>query len=229
VSVIFRINHQRDVRVVVLLKQTIEAFYIKYKGYLETVQAYTMESGLADVMQACRMKPLNHYISPLPVSARLERHWCDESRCSILIKKRKIKTVQNDLSVPANISTTDMFCNLSIFDLPKISQSVYIGVGTDESDRHVFILSFLGDDMFIRSRLYVDGNWQKVSPIVMTIPLVRELLRGDRHNASIVGNESTVPDLPFIWQYQYTVPIPIPDEFKATIMSSFPFLFRYLC
>ena len=66
------------------------------------------------------------------------------------------------------IVSTDLYYGLSLDRIVKMSKFVHIVSGTDDDlyDK-CLLMSFLGIDNHLRSYLYLHGEWQQVSPLLL--------------------------------------------------------------
>ena len=149
---------------------SLDSFYHIYKKITKLFPAYTEIPELYFIIKACRLKPYGLIFEKNTDKFALHRHWFDEYRSSLkVLKDKKIKIIYNDLSLNKdNISYTDLYCGLSINNIIKISKLIYVCHGKDEDlNQDCVILSMLGIDNYLRTYLYLYGQWQQVSSLLL--------------------------------------------------------------
>ncbi len=158
-------------------KLSIDSFYRQHESYLAVTAGYMDEPTYPFMLRACRLRPLASHTDTLPKLATLQRHWVDEFGNSLYLGKNKRSRVHfGDLSLDrSRIRCTDLFASLSIQDLWSISRLLYCCIGVDDcTDEEVFILSFLGKDNYLRTRVYQNGSWDlNVSPLMLNQYVLR--------------------------------------------------------
>lgn len=162
-------------------KVNIDQFYDRYRGYINVASSYMEEKRVPFILKACRLRPYDSLLAPLPITPHLERRWVDEFGNSFYIgKNKRLKIIYGDLKIDrTKIQTTDLYANVSLRDLYRISKFLYICLGTykapDETgNNEIFILSFLGRDNYFRTRVLVNGIEDKT---ISTLYLGYQLLK----------------------------------------------------
>ena len=149
---------------------SLDFFYAKNNSIVQLTESYTEIDGLAFILKACRLKPYSYVFGEKSSTLQLHRWWFDEFGNSLkVIKPKRVKIVHNDLALDRKrIICTDLYHGLTLDKLVKISKMVYVCYGKDE-DRYqdCCLISFLGLDNYFRSYLYMYGEWQSVSPLLM--------------------------------------------------------------
>lgn len=132
------------------------------------VQSYTELKTLEFIIKACRLKPYSYVFEERTKNIVLYRWWFDEFGNSLEItKKKRIRLIFNDLRLDKKkIISTDLYYNLPLTSVAKISKLVYVYAGKDE-DLHqdCYLISFLGMDEHLRTYLYWFGEWQQISSL----------------------------------------------------------------
>lgn len=145
---------------------SLDTFYSEIDKLILLVQAYTEIDELSFIIKACRLKPY-----PLKKNYKLTLHdcWFDEYGNSFKItKNKKINIIYNDLSIKPNDCSTDLYYGLSIKKVTKISKLLYLCAGKDEDlNEDCFILTFLGIDNYLRSYMFLYGEWKQISPLLL--------------------------------------------------------------
>jgi hypothetical protein len=147
----------------------LDALYETLDGSLILAQSYTQQPNLTWILKACRMKPYEYVFGAKLKKTMLYRHWFDEYGHSLLIEKKDISIVYNDLSLPYDkIICTDLYSGLSINNVAKMSKLVHLCPGKDQDlNKECFLVSFFGLDNYLRCYLYLYGRWQHVSPLLL--------------------------------------------------------------
>jgi hypothetical protein len=146
----------------------IDELYINIDKHILLAQAYMEIPELYFIIKACRLKPYQYVFEGLHKLVLFEK-WFDEFGNTLNIVNKEIDIKYNDLSMDRNkIICTDLYYGLSLNKIVKMSKFVYICAGIDEDKfKDTFFLTFIGLDNFFRSYLYLYGEWQKVSPLLL--------------------------------------------------------------
>jgi hypothetical protein len=153
-----------------MISPSIERLHHKLNKHIQLVQAYTELEGMEFIIRTCRLKPYDYLFGERKIGApTLYRWWVDEFGNSLILKKKKIKLIYNDLSLDRKqIVSTDLYYGLSLDRVTKMSRLVHLVAGKDEDlYQDCYLLTFLGIDEHLRSYLYWFGEWQQVSPLIM--------------------------------------------------------------
>jgi|ERR1700686_2452102 len=148
---------------------SLDALYSKLDKHILLAQAYTEIPELSFIIKTCRLKPCDYIFGKRNNKTVLYKLWFDEFGNTLNIKNKKIEIVYNDLSLNSNqIISTDLYYGLSLDKIAKISQLLYLSAGIDEDLlQECFFLSFLGIDNYLRSYMYLYGEWQQVSSLLL--------------------------------------------------------------
>ena len=155
---------------------SLDRFYDKIEKSLSVAQGYTELENLSRIIRACRLKPLA-LLSGEKYKLQLYRQWTDEFGNSFsILKKKRTEVVYNDLSVPR--ISTDIYYGLDLFKIARISTLSHLIIGYDEDIEQLFILiTFLGMDNYLRSYLYMYGEWSCASPLLLGLVRLQTILR----------------------------------------------------
>lgn len=137
-----------------------DVFYNSFR----LIEAYTERKNLAKVFKMCRLKPSEILFDNCTEKLKVYKIWVDEFRNSISIINKKIVLKYNDLSFKKVIST-DMYYNLSIDKIAKISTFAFCIYGKTDENEDCCLITFLGMDKYLRTFLYLD-EWAQVSPLL---------------------------------------------------------------
>jgi len=151
---------------------SIEYLHAKLEKQIRLVEGYTEIEGLAFIIKTCRLKPYDYIFQERDDKITLYRWWFDEFSNSFEIsKKKKIHITYNDLRLDRKkIVGTDLYFNLSLERVAKMSKMVHIIAGKDEDlFQPYYLLTFLGIDDHLRSYLSHGEDWQQVSPLLLGI------------------------------------------------------------
>lgn len=153
---------------------SLDRYYSKIGRSILLAEGYTEIDNLSSIIKACRLKPV------FSGSYKLElyRHWLDEFSNSFkIIKNKRIKIVYNDLEYERMIST-DLYCGLSLDKIFRMSKLAHLLIGTDEDIRdNYFLLTFLGIDNYLRSYLFMYGEWAIVSPLMLGMKRLQSIFK----------------------------------------------------
>lgn len=193
---------------------------------------YVEEERMPFIMKACRLKAYDGLFTSMPKAPRLERLWVDEHYNSVRIHRdKRLKFIFNDLSIQRHkIVTTDIYANVEMTDLPKISKLAYLAILHDE-DAHnpAYLVSFLGQDNFLRTRIYTDGGWQIISPLYLGFKLLKMIASNLETNYFIDIDQKTMsPTLPLVCGRQWIAMWPPHKHTVSVINREKPFLLEQL-
>lgn len=178
------------------------------------VQAYSQIKELSFILKTCKLKPLDKKL--------VSTSWYDEYHNLLKITPNKNIIINyNDLSVPYK-PTSDLYFNLSIDKIVKISKYCVIYLGQDES-QDIILTSFLGVDNKLRAYLYID-EWTQVSPLLLGVNKLKQLYY-DVNKNSYYQRMVNSP-LPCDKVRMYVAPLPIKKE--TTIKQTSPMIYNLL-
>ena len=155
---------------------SLNRFYDKIQKSLFVAQGYTELEKLSEIIQTCRLKPPNLLLGG-KYKLQLYREWVDEFGNSLhLLKKKRTEIIYNELKAPR--VSTDLYYGLDLFKIAKISVLSHIVIGYDEDQEQPYILiTFLGMDKYLRSYLYMYGEWSYVSPLLLGVVRLQTILK----------------------------------------------------
>lgn len=154
---------------------SIDVLYGQLEKHILLLQSYTEITDLEFIIKSCRLKPFDYLFKNRTEKIVLYKLWIDEFGNSFNLVNKKIKLIYNDLSLPRkNITSTDLYYGFSIDKIVKISKLSYICFGKDdELQQDCIFITFLGIDNYLRSFIYLYGEWQQVSPLLLGINNLR--------------------------------------------------------
>ncbi len=147
---------------------TLDHLYSQFADHLQVAQSYAEIPELSFILRSCRLKPYSHFFKQRNKKLALIRHWFDEHGNSLKIEQDKsICILYGDVSLPKDkIICTDLYYGLPLSKVIKMSKLLHICVGKDEdTHRDCFFLTFWGMDNYLRSYMYLQEEWQQVSPL----------------------------------------------------------------
>jgi hypothetical protein len=127
-------------------------FYNKINNIIKLAEIYMEIKNLSNIIKICRLKPYQ-----LLNDKNVCKHWVDEFRNSMFIKKGVVNIVYNDLTIEEN-ECTDLYYGLSMNEMHKISDGVYKSKG-----KGFEVNGWMGKD----KRLRVFINEERVSPLYL--------------------------------------------------------------
>jgi hypothetical protein len=149
---------------------SISSLYNQIDKHILLAQSYTEIKELSFIIRSCRFKPYNYIFENKNKELILHNWWVDEYGNSIKItKSKRLKLIYNDLSLKHNkIVCTDLYYGLPINKIAKMSKLAYFCAGKDEDLlEDYYMISFLGIDNFLRTYLYMYGEWNQVASILL--------------------------------------------------------------
>jgi hypothetical protein len=157
---------------------SIEWLHAKLEKQIRMARSYTEIKELEFIVKGCRLKSYDYIFKNRDSRIVLKRHWFDEFGNSLkILKKKQIQIIYNDLNLDrSQIICTDLYYGLSLDKIAKMSKLVHLVAGKDEDlQEDCFLLTFLGIDNHLRSYLYLYGEWQTVSPLIMGLKALKVL------------------------------------------------------
>lgn len=208
---------------------SIDKLYYWLDKHILLAQAYTEINDLFFIIKACRLKPYS-YFQDKSDKLILHKHWFDEFGNSLYISnKKKIKIVYNDLTISKEyIRYTDLYFGLSLDKVVKISKFAYLCVGVDEDlQEDCALITFLGLDNYLRTYLYLYGEWQQVSPLVLGLSHLKTLAQNRelRHFKELTIKEKT--QLPCVAPRQWLTFNPPSKALVNMLEKKHPGLFAF--
>jgi len=157
---------------------SLDNIYSQIDRQILLAQSYAEVGELFFIIKACRLKPLEYVFKSRSDKLILYKEWFDEFGNSLTISaSKRVKITYNDLSLSRkDIVCTDLYYGLSLDKIAKISKLCYLVFGKDEDLQQDFILiTFLGIDNYLRTFMYLYGEWQQVSPLLLGMKHLRIL------------------------------------------------------
>jgi hypothetical protein len=150
----------------------LEHFYVEIKKLILTAKGYTELDHLPFLIKMCRLKPFALLFGDKSRRIALHRHWIDEFGNSVLIsKKKKLEIHLNDLRIDRNnLSSSDLYGNLSLHKLASMSKLAFLLIGDEYC-----LISFLGIDDYLRTSIFIDGTWNVCSPLYLGLRVLRAM------------------------------------------------------
>lgn len=156
----------------------IERFYDTFEKHVILTSAYTDKKHLGSILMMCRMKPYDIIFGSFTKKVILYRRWIDEYGNSLKIQKdKKVMVRLNDLTIDkSKITQTDLYGQVSMEQTARISKLVYFLNGRDE-DQHGqhTVLSFLGIDNFLRTFVFIFGEWRRYPSIFLGMQALTDI------------------------------------------------------
>jgi hypothetical protein len=158
---------------------SLDALYTQLNKHMLLAQSYTEVPELFFIIKGCRLKPYDHIFGERNNKTALYRWWFDEFGNSFHIKDKKLSITYNDLALDlSKIICTDLYYGLSLDRVVKMSKMIYLCAGQDEDlNQESFFITLLGLDNYLRSYMYLYGEWQQVSPLLLGVKKLQLLGR----------------------------------------------------
>ena len=150
--------------------RSLDIVYKELNRAIKLVESYTGIKKLAFVIKACRLKPIQYFFVERKQRLVLFNHWFDEYGNTLSItKNKKIKIIYNNLIIDrSKIICTDLYEGLSQDKVVKMSKLAFIFTGIDdETSQESAMVGYLGLDNYLRCFMYLDGEWEKIPPILL--------------------------------------------------------------
>lgn len=199
---------------------SLDIVYSQLHKHVLLAQSYTEIEELSFIIKSCRLKPYDYVFEKKDDKLILHRHWFDEFGNSFKIDKNKrIEIVYNDLSLARDkIICTDLYYGLSLNKVAKLSKLVHIFYGKDEDMlEDCCTLTFLGMDNYLRSYLYLYGEWQTISPLFIGIKNLKNIGNHvDIKHFIEFSNKENMP-VPCIASKEWLTFMPVSESFISTI------------
>jgi len=152
---------------------SLETVHYQLQRHIKLTESYTEIKGLNNLIKNCRLKPYNFLFNKKynHMDVILHREWVDEFGNYLIIDKKKIKIIYNDLWLHDKLVCSDLYYGLSLNKIIKISKCIHIFYGKDEDlYQDCALITFVGLDNFYRSYLFLYDEWQIVSSLLLGIP-----------------------------------------------------------
>jgi hypothetical protein len=158
---------------------SLDKLYTQLNKHILLAQSYTEVPELFFIIKSCRLKPNDYVFKGKSSKVVLYRDWFDEFGNGLKIKDKKLNLIYNSLSLETDkIICTDLYYGLSLKNVIKISKLMYLCAGLDEDiQQDCFFLTLLGLDNYLRSYLYLYGEWQQVSSLLLGLNNLKILAR----------------------------------------------------
>ena len=151
--------------------RSVNWLYARLDKHIRLLKGYTEIDSIPFIIKSCRLKPYNQPILEREERTELFRHWFDEFGNSLVLlpNSNEPKLIFNDLSIDKKkLICTDLYYGLSMDQIVKMSKVIHLIAGKDDDlIEDCFLLTFLGIDNYLRSYLFLHGEWNIVSPLVM--------------------------------------------------------------
>lgn len=198
---------------------SLEYFYAKIEKLIHLVRGYTEIGTMEFIIKACRLKPYKYVFEERKDNIILYEWWFDEFGNSLVIDKKRINIIHNDLRLNTDkIVCTDLYYGLSLERMVKMSKAVYLCAGKDEDlYQDCYLLTLLGMDEYLRSYLYWFGEWKPVSPLLMGMKHL-QWLASHAHTKKVIklSNSINAP-IPCVSGNTYLSCLPIQQDFAEMI------------
>lgn len=199
---------------------SIDKLHIILDRHILLVESYSEVKGLAFILRTCRMKPYDFIFKDKNDKLILFRKWFDEFGNTLEVTaNKKIKLTYNDLTMShSKIICTDLYYGLSVEKIVKMSKLVYLFSGIDEDlYQDCIFISFLGIDNYMRSYLYMYGEWQVVPSLMLGIKNLSFISSNyDVKYFQELSNKKNEP-IPCLSSQQWLSYLPASQDFKNLV------------
>ena len=157
---------------------SLEEFYKKLYKSIRYIAAYLEDKQLIFLIKGCRMKPCSIMYDSFNYKRKLHMNWFDEFGSSIEVRKNKSVCAKlNDLTLDrSKIINTDLYSNLNIKEIARMSKFVFLAVGKDDIGNGCHWIIFLGKDNYFRTYMYLEGEWMKASTLNLGVKTIKRII-----------------------------------------------------
>ena len=158
---------------------SLDSFNNLIDKHIRLAQSYSEIEELSFIIKSCRLKPHNYFFGDKTTKLVLHKKWFDEYGNTLKIYNKKATLINNDLRLDrSKLCCSDLYYGLSIDAVIKMSKIAYIAVGKDEDLlRDCFVFSFLGIDDYLRTYIYVYGEWQQISALFLGFTVLKTIYK----------------------------------------------------
>ena len=209
--------------------KSLDNLYFKLDKHILLAEAYTEISKLSNIIKMCRLKP-HSLFNNKDFKLILHNWWVDEFGNSLKITpNKKVKLTFNDLSISTTIICTDLYYGLPLNKIVKISKLAYICIGHDEDlYKENAIISLLGIDNYLRTYMYMYGEWKQVSPLLIGFENLQLLSANcDMRYFRELTIKKNMP-LPCVSATQWLTSIPVNKIFMSIVGRKYDDFFDFL-
>lgn len=193
----------------------LENYYSKINKKILLAEAYTEQPTLGFIIKMCRLKPAEY-----STKLCLERKWIDEYGNSLnILKNKKIRIVENDLTIDKNnLVCTDLYSELPLSKISKVSKLVYVLSGKDEDFQEDYlIISFLGIDNYLRTYYLYNGQFELCSPLNLGTKVLKFIVENKDIKYFIESNNKDFVLFPCLGQKSWLSFWPASKQFTEII------------
>lgn len=186
-------------------------------------QSYTDCDTLEFIIKSCRLKPLE-YLQKRNRNIVLYKHWIDEFGNSLkIVKNKKIKIIQNDLSIDRDVLTcTDLYYGLSLDKIVKISKLMYVCRHIDEDVQYT--IGLLGIDNYIRAYSYENSKWEQISPLCLGLGSLKLIAKKADIQFFLKYNNVKNSPVPCMKANQWLTKLPMSNDLKIEFENNHPLI-----
>jgi hypothetical protein len=158
------------------------------------VSSYLEDDSYNFIIHACRLKPYAAIFEKLDRKTEFHWWWLDEYGNSLKIIGKDVKIIMNDLLInKSKLVCTDMFAGLTLKQISENSKLAFILIGKEEdTDTEHFIVSFLRNDNFLQTYIYIFGVWELYPSLILGKKILTEIHKYVDSNGSVKLNNSLI-------------------------------------
>ena len=144
---------------------------------LKAIAAHCENKNASKILKMCRFRTYPT-LNPKRMHRSIYRYWVDDYCNTIKIANKRLNIKYNDLDIDkSKIHNTDLYAGLNIKDCAKISKLSFIFQGSEiDLNTDHYIVSFLGLDNYLRTYVYIYGEWQTYPSIYLGVNILNFII-----------------------------------------------------
>jgi hypothetical protein len=196
----------------------IERFYVEIERLILTAKGYTELDHFPFLIKMCRLKPYQLLFGDKSWKISLHRHWIDEFGNSLLInRKKKLEIRLHDLRIDRNeLVSSDLYGELAINKLASMSKLAFFLIGEEYG-----IISFLGIDNYLRTSIFINGNWKVCSSLYLGLRVLRAMAVNEELPSFKEWKVKETIIYPCGIHRAFLTSLPVPEELKRELPDNF--------
>lgn len=202
-----------------MIGDNLTEFYSKIEKDIRLIAAYVQLKQVKQIIPFCRLKPYQSVYQKHSHMTKLHKQWVDEYGNLVIFKQKKMDVVRNDVALNKAI-ISDFYQGLSVDKISLISKLALIEVAKDDvSLQDYFVVSLLGIDNYLRTFVYLMGEWQYYPSCYLNFEVLRDIVTFSKMNNNFVQLNHTNVIYPTVFSKSWITSWP-PNQDFVKILSS---------